>query len=105
MRSIFFSAPGYSLGGRKKQVVSQAQGYSLAFPSDAKVVENVMWEESKVLFVTINLPGGSNNDNDVWYGAPTKTPAQVQEIVERTGADLRWLDAAFAQAAADGVEA
>src|SRR5262249_35881220 len=25
-------------------------------------------------------------------------------IVERTGADLRWLDAAFAQATADGVE-
>jgi hypothetical protein len=32
-----------------------------------------MFEKSGVLFVTINLPGGSNNDNDVWYAAPTPT--------------------------------
>ncbi len=76
-----------------------------AHPTDAKYVENVIWEQSKVLFVTINVPGGSNNDNDIWYGAPTETAAQSQEIAERTGADLRWLDAAFAQAEAEGVEA
>jgi hypothetical protein len=70
-----------------------------------KYVENVMWEESKVLFVTINLPGGSNNDNDVWYAAPSASAAQTAEIAERTGADLRWLQAAFAQATSDGVEA
>jgi hypothetical protein len=105
IRSIFFANPGVSLGGRKKQVLTQAQSFDSAFPTDAKYVENVMWEESKVLFVTINLPGGSNNDNDVWYAAPTQSAAQSSEIVERTGADLRWLDAAFAQAAADGVEA
>jgi hypothetical protein len=64
-----------------------------------------MFEQSKVLFVSINLPGGSNNDNDVWYGAPSQSAAQAQEIVERTGADLRWLDAAFAQAQADGMVA
>jgi hypothetical protein len=105
IRSIFFANPGYSLGGRKKQVLTQSQNFDPAHPSDAKYVENVMWEESKVLFVTINLPGGSNNDNDVWYGAPTMTSAQSQEIIERTGADLRWLDAAFAQAKADGAGA
>jgi hypothetical protein len=105
IRSIFFANPGVTLGGRKKQVLTQSQNFDPAHPSDAKYVENVMWEESKVLFVAINLPGGSNNDNDVWYGAPTQTPAQVQEIVERTGADLRWLDAAFVQAKADGAEA
>jgi hypothetical protein len=55
----------------------------------------VIWEESHVVFVTINLPGGSNNDNDVWYGAPAITAPQSQEISERTGADLRWLDEAF----------
>jgi hypothetical protein len=105
VRSIFFSNPGLTLGGRKKQVLSQAQYFDGAYPSDAKYVENVMWEQSKVLFVAINLPGGSNNDNDIWYGAPSQTPAQSQEVAERTGADLRWLDAAFAQAKADGVEA
>jgi hypothetical protein len=103
VRSIFFPEAGVTLGGRKKQVLTQAESFDPAHPSDAKYVENVMWEQSKVLFVTINLPGGSNNDNDVWYGAPSMTGAQSQEIAERTGADLRWLDAAFAQARADDV--
>jgi Calcineurin-like phosphoesterase len=105
IRSIFFAHPGYSLGGRKKQVISQAQAFDPAHPADAKYVENVMWEQSKVLFVTIDLPGGSNNDLDPWYGAPSASAAQLQESAERTGADLRWLDAAFAQAKADGVQA
>ena len=39
------------------------------FPSDAEYVENVMWEQLQVLFVTINVPGGSNNDNDTWNAA------------------------------------
>jgi hypothetical protein len=102
VRSLFFPTPGVTLGGRKKQVLSQAQDVDPAHPSDAKYVENVMWEQSGVLFVTVNVPGGSNNDTDVWYGAPTATAAQTQEAQERTGADLRWLDAAFAQAQADG---
>jgi len=104
LRSIFFSNPGHALGQKAKLVLSQAQVVDAAHPSDAKYVENVMWEQSKVLFVTINLPGGSNNDNDVWYAAPAKSDAQVQEIAERTGADLRWLDAAFSRAKADGVK-
>jgi hypothetical protein len=105
VRSIFFSNPGHVLGQKQKLVLSQAQSFDPAYPTDSKYVENVMWEQSKVLFVAINLPGGSNNDNDVWYGAPTKSAAQVAEINERTGADLRWLDAAFARARADGVSA
>ena len=104
VRSTFFAQPGVTLGGQKV-VLSQAQAFDAAHPTDAKYVENVMFEQSKVLFVSINLPGGSNNDNDIWYGTPTQTPAQAQEIVERTGADLRWLDAAFAQAQADGMVA
>lgn len=105
IRSIFFSNPGHALGQKDKLVLSQAQSFDPAHPSDAKYVENVMWEQSKVLFVTINLPGGSNNDSDIWYGAPTMSPAQSQEITERTGADLRFLDAAFARATADGMKA
>ena len=57
-----------------------------------------MWEQSKVLFVTVNVPGGSNNDADNWFGAPRTSAAQTDEIAHRTGADLRWLDRAFAQA-------
>src|SRR5262249_34229652 len=102
VRSIFFSEPGYSLGGRKKQVLSQSQAFDANHPSDAKYVENVMWEESKVLFVAFNMPGGSNNDLDIWYGTPAMSAAQANETPERTGAALRWIDAAFARAKADG---
>lgn len=105
VRSIFFSNPGYTLGGRQKQVLSQAQNFDPAHPADANYVENVMWEQSKTLFVTLNIPGGSNNDADIWFGASTMSAAQSQEIAQRTGADLRWLDAAFAQAHADDVDA
>jgi hypothetical protein len=105
IRSIFFANPGYSLGSRKQQVQSQAQYFDPAYPTDAKFVENVIWMQSKVLFVTINLPGGSNNDKDIWYGAPTASAEQSTEISERTDADLRWLDAAFGTAAAYHAEA
>jgi hypothetical protein len=100
IRSIFFARPGFTLGAERKHVFSQGQFFDRAHPSDANYVENVLWEESRLLFVTINLPGGSNNDNDVWYGAPGQTPEQAQEIVDRTGADLRWLDTAFSVAGA-----
>ena len=104
VRSIFFADPGVTLGGRKQRVVSQALVPG-AHPADAKYVENVYWEQSRTLFVTLNIPGGSNNDRDVWYGAPAETAAQTEERTERTQADLDWLDAAFARAEADGVEA
>jgi hypothetical protein len=105
VRSIFYPTAGQSLGTNKRSVFSQAQLVDAAHPADASYIENVMWEQSNVLFVAINLPGGSNNDQDVWYGAPTATPAQTQEAADRTAADLRWLDLAFAQAQADGVVA
>jgi hypothetical protein len=104
IRSIFFAHPGYSLGGRNKRVLTQAQNYDPLHPADANYVENVMWEQSKVLFVTINIPGGSNNDSDNWFGQ-ARTEAQTDEIAERTQADLDWLDAAFAQAQSNGAEA
>ena len=104
VRSIFFANPGYALGGRNKRVLSQAEVFNPESPTDVNYVENVMWDQSKVLFVTLNIPGGSNNDADPWFGAPI-TPAQTNEIAQRTAADLHWLDAAFAQAERDGVEA
>jgi hypothetical protein len=101
IRSIFFPNPGETLGGRKKQVISQAQAYDPTHPKDAEYVENVMWEQSRVLFVTMNIPGGSNNDDDKWFGVD-KTGTQIQEAAQRTAADLRWLEAAFATAQAHG---
>ena len=94
VRQIFFSNPGHALA-QQKLVLSQAFAYDRAHPSDAKFVENVIWTQSRVLFVTLNMPGGSNNDQDIWYGRPSLTGAQIQEIAERTDADIRWLDLAF----------
>lgn len=94
IRSIFFSRPGLTLG-KRKLVVSQGQYPDPLHRSDRKYVENVLWQQSGVLFVTINMPGGSNNDTDVWFGAPAASAAQKQETAERTGAALRWLDRAF----------
>jgi hypothetical protein len=102
VRSIFYPNPGVTLGGRKKEVFSQAQFFDASnHPTDGKFVENVLWVQSKILFVAVDLPGGSNNDQDIWYGAPTMSPAQASEVLERTGADLRWLDTAFALAQND----
>jgi len=105
VRSEFFTEPGGTLGGGNLHGVSQADEYDPAYPSDAKYVENVMWERKDVLFVTLNIPGGSNNDQDIWYGAPVMSAEQAQEVTERTSGDLRWLDRAFAQAQADHVRA
>ena len=60
-----------------------------------------MWEQSKTVFVTLNIPGGSNNDIDPWFSQATPNPAQPLEMAARTAADVRWLDAAFAKAEAD----
>jgi hypothetical protein len=96
VREQFFPTHGLSLGGRKKQLLYQ---------SDA-IPENVLWEQSKVVFADISLPG-SNNDLVAWsapYNTAAYKAAQAQEVNSRTTADLAWLDEAFAQASADGAE-
>jgi hypothetical protein len=59
VRSIFFPEPGKTLGNGHLEVESQGASY----------VENVAWQRKGVRFVTVNVPGGSNNDADPWYGA------------------------------------
>lgn len=99
IRAVFFPQPGRTLGGRGF-VRSQARAFDPDYPADAKYVENVMWEQSRTLFFTLNIPGGSNNGSDIWYGAPAMSQQQADEIAARTAADLRWLDAAFDRAVA-----
>ena len=98
VRSIFFPRPGGTLGSGRLHVLSQAQVDNRAHPTDGQYVENVMWQRDGVLFTTIDVPGGSDNDADPWYGAPTASPQQTTEAANRTGADLRWLDRAYATA-------
>ena len=106
VRTIFFSEPGNTIAV-DKAVLTQAQNFDPNYPKDKDYVENVLWEQSKVVFVTVNLPGGSNNDEDNWtVPAPgTRTQPQTDEILNRTGADLRWLDRAFTLAQTDHAKA
>ncbi len=97
VRSLFFPSPGQTLGGRPKRVLSQAKIHDSAHPADAQFVENVMWKESRVVFVTLNVPG-SNNDGLPWTAPFTDETARLREVAERTAADSRWLDLAFAWA-------
>ena len=94
IRSIFFAQPGRTLGSGTLHVLSQADAYDRRYPTDKQFVENVVWSQKDTVFVTIDVPGGSNNDADPWYGAPV-SDEQTQERVDRTAADLRWLDFAF----------
>ena len=98
VRSIFFPRPGATLGSGTLRVLSQAQVDNRAHPTDGQYVENVMWVRDGVLFTTINVPGGSNNDADPWYGAPTASPQQTTEAANRTAAATRWLDRSFGTA-------
>ncbi len=97
IRSIFFARPGRTIGGRK-YVFSQSFLFDPRHPSDRDYVENVMWTQAGVVFVVANVPGGSNNDQDVWYGAPAESAAQTAERNQRNGATVRWLRTAFSWA-------
>ncbi|HZF27203.1 MAG TPA: hypothetical protein VEZ88_13140 [Steroidobacteraceae bacterium] len=98
VRALFFAKPGTTLGRHEKRVVSQAEHFDDAFPADSQLVENVMWMDSKVVFVTLNIPGGSNDDTSGWSGIFADPAAQTQEASERRAANLRWLQAAFDEA-------
>ena len=104
VRDLFFPNPGVTLGGRKMQVLTQAEAFDPAHPADAQFVENVMWEDSQVVFVTLNVPG-SNNDGLKWTAPFTDEPARINEVTQRTAADIRWLQQAFALAEANGAAA
>jgi hypothetical protein len=100
IRQIFFANPGLTLGQHPMKVITQAQAFDPQDPTDANYVENVMWKQAKTVFVTLNIPGGSNNDIDPWYASHNipASPSQLPEMEQRTGADIRWLNAAFAMA-------
>ena len=95
VRQLFFAKPGKTLGMTEKTVYSQAQYFDPAYPDDAQFVENVMWSDKKVVFVTFNMPGGSNNDTAPWTAPFNNPTAQAQEVSTRSAANIRWLKAAF----------
>lgn len=94
VRSLFFARPGKTLGFEETDVFSQSQYFDEQFPADAQFVENVIWQDGKVVFATFNLPG-SNNDTLPWTNGFENPTAQAKEVADRTAADIRWLKAAF----------
>src|SRR5262249_24412476 len=85
VRSIFFANPGYTLGQHPMKVRSQAKVASQGNgdPNDTAFVENVRFIRGGTLFITLNLPGGSNNDADPW-AASVVTDGGLQQLLERT---------------------
>jgi len=102
VRQLFFPVPGHTIGGVQQEVKSQGLEFDSAYPTDAQFVENVMWTQSNVVFVTLNLPG-SNNDGLPWKGGSGSfldEGARLQEVTQRNAANLRWLTRAFQTAQA-----
>src|SRR5262249_4124451 len=88
----FSPVPGQTIGGRSKRVLTQASELA-----NAAYVENVMWMEARVVFVTLNVPG-SNDDSaatNPWTGAWAGDPDQMAERTARDRANRAWLDEAF----------
>src|SRR5262249_54796889 len=94
VRRLFFARPGHTLGVADKTVLSQAKYADPAHPEDAAFVENVMWMDQKVLFLTLNVPG-SNDDSVPWTGDFADATAQANERTARDAANGRWLHSAF----------
>jgi len=95
VRNLFFPVPGQTLGGRKKQVLTEADD-----PDNSTYVENVMWMESQVVFATLNIQG-SNDDLASWGTAAQlppdagNWPSQTAERAARSQANSAWLEKAF----------
>jgi hypothetical protein len=96
LRALFFPVPGQTLGGRKMQVLTQADD-----PANSAYVENAMFIESRVVFATANITG-SNNDLESTnpWGSPlpadaTNYPSQAAEYAARAQANAVWIDKAF----------
>ncbi|WP_349606850.1 metallophosphoesterase [Cupriavidus sp. DF5525] len=97
LRGLFFVRPGHSLGMTDKVVTSQGIVTEPGHPEDNKYVENVTWEDSRMVFVTLNVPG-SNNNTLPWTGQFTNPTTQAQEVAQRNEANQRWLLKAFRRA-------
>jgi hypothetical protein len=93
IRSMFFPVPGETLGQSPATVDYQSADYP----------ENVSWDEARVQWGMINVPG-SNNDWLPWFAAP-RTQVQIDEVTNRTNADLAWIDHVFAAAKANKAKA
>lgn len=88
VRKLFFPDHN-SFGKAKLALTSQALD-----PAFAAYVENNRWSTGNVAFATVHLVGSNNNF------VPNDAKGQNREFYDRQKANLAWLDAVFADAAA-----
>lgn len=100
VRTLFFPAPGQTLGLNPRRVATQASD-----PANSDYVENVTWTQSNVVFAVVDIQG-SNNDLAPWFLDPATDmpanylnyPTQADEFAARARADSVWIAQAFDRA-------
>ncbi len=88
VRTMFYPAPGRTLGKGKLAVLSQSETAGFE-----PYVENLMWAGGPALFATLHVIGTNNNHSN------------QAEYRGRNAANLFWMRAAFAMAKARGFRA
>lgn len=97
LREIFYPEPGTTLGGRHKQVLTQAD--EAGFET---FVENQLWLQSRVAFGVVHVVG-SNNGLAPWSEIGDPDPAaRLAEVAARTDAAVAWIDETFDLAESNG---
>ena len=94
LRQVFFKIPGRTLGKHTMQLESQAKmpGYE-AYP------ENVHWMHNRVLFVVMHIVGSDNAMDSFDSDSSAKRgPEDDEEVLQRTKADIAWMNNSFALA-------
>ncbi|HSG88820.1 MAG TPA: hypothetical protein VLA56_06385, partial [Pseudomonadales bacterium] len=86
IRALWFAEPR-SLGAAPRAVVREAD----VAPAHRKYVENLRFEQDRVLFVTVNVPGSNNN-------AGSADRARIDEFFARDAANSAWLADSFRKA-------
>jgi hypothetical protein len=94
LRRVFFADPGWTTGGRRMPVISQADD-----PQHGAYREHVMFMRSNVVFATVHVVG-SENDLQPWsqLAGGDRPDLRLPEFEARKAAALAWIDAAFATA-------
>jgi hypothetical protein len=86
---LFFPRPRDHMGRRKKAVLSRAKVHDPAHPADAQFVENVMWTDSRVVFVALSMP--ARTTTVPWAARSPTNPRAAAGGSRAPAADFRWL--------------
>jgi hypothetical protein len=92
IRERFFAEPR-SLGRAPMALTRQSD----VDPAQRVFVENARWSHNGVVFLTVHVPGSDNNRPPDSGPSP---PGAAQEFPARNAANLAWIAAGFAEAAA-----